>query len=166
LWPKNVTSGYARPELLNMANGGTFGPLFKYDVTTLAWYAGIGKRIEKPEPVVMPPPLFAVHATSGWPASGPCVAPTASTYGLDAGKLGVKPHADAFSRAPKFATPCAKGAVCKRGYKKPKNNTIRVYQRTSSPDATKTVRPRKPILHTSVLNKYMFAASSSGDSEP
>mmetsp|Transcript_3308 Transcript_3308/g.7928 ORF Transcript_3308/g.7928 Transcript_3308/m.7928 type:complete len:205 (-) Transcript_3308:69-683(-) len=89
----------------------------------------------------MPPPVSDEHATSGLPSSGPCVAPTASTYGDVAGNDGSKPHLPGSWRAAKFATP-------------------------SSPDATSTVRPRTPSLHTSVLKRSMSFFGSSGASEP
>ena len=55
---------------------------------TVSWYFGLSYQLEKPPPDDINPPVLYVHATSGNDASGPTVAPTASTHGFVAGNAG------------------------------------------------------------------------------
>ena len=54
-----------------------------------AWKLGAVLRVENPPPDVICPPVVLWHAISAEEDSAPCVAPTAVTYGEEAGKEGL-----------------------------------------------------------------------------
>jgi len=87
--PSSAISGTPLPLVAYPDRGdfpGDEAAVEKYADMAEDWNPGMGLSVEKPPPLVMPPPVLVAHATSVVEASGPWVAPTVTTYGEVPGK--------------------------------------------------------------------------------